>query len=63
MTGKERCRILKDIRKQIAKENEIADITAECTHKGDSSAPVLAVKARCAIWSVSWRSVAYLVKP
>lgn len=35
MTGKERCRILKDIRKQIAKENEIADITAECTHKGD----------------------------
>ena len=35
MTGKERCRILKDIRQQIAKENEIADITAECMHKGD----------------------------
>lgn len=33
--GKEVCRILKDIRKQIAEENGIEFITSECQHKGD----------------------------
>lgn len=33
--GKQVCRILKDIRKQIAKENDIEFITSECNHKGD----------------------------
>lgn len=33
--GKQVCRILKDIRKQIAEENDIEFITSECTHKGD----------------------------
>lgn len=33
--GKEVCRILKDIRRQIAQENGIEYITSECTHKGD----------------------------
>lgn len=33
--GKEICRILKDIRKQIAEENEIEYVTSECRHKGD----------------------------
>lgn len=33
--GKEVCRILKDIRKQIAQENGIEFITSECQHKGD----------------------------
>ncbi len=35
MNGKERCRILKEIRKKIAEENDIALITGECRHKGD----------------------------
>ena len=35
MKGKDRCRILKDIRKRIAVENDIEFITSECKHKGD----------------------------
>ena len=35
MTGKEKCRILKQIRQQIARENDIELIIEECTHKGD----------------------------
>ena len=33
--GKQICKILKDIRKQIAQENDIEFITSECQHKGD----------------------------
>lgn len=33
--GKKTCKILKDIRKQIAEENDIQLITEECTYKGD----------------------------
>ena len=33
--GKQICRILKDIRRQIAEENEIELVTSECRHKGD----------------------------
>ena len=33
--GKQTCKILKEIRKQIAEENDIELITSECTHKGD----------------------------
>lgn len=35
MTGKEKCRILKDIRRQIAQKNDIELVVKECTHKGD----------------------------
>ncbi len=35
MNGKNRCRILKDIRKRIAEENNIEYITSECKYKGD----------------------------
>lgn len=35
MTGKDKCRILKDVRREIAEQNDIAWDTAECTHKGD----------------------------
>jgi len=35
MKGKERCKILKDIRRQIAESNDIEFITSECKHKGD----------------------------
>ena len=33
--GKQTCKILKEIRKQIAAENDIELITSECTHRGD----------------------------
>ena len=35
MKGKERCRILKEIRREIAESNDIEFITADCQHKGD----------------------------
>ena len=35
MKGKERCKILKDIRRQIAESNDIEFITSECKYKGD----------------------------
>lgn len=35
MKGKEKCRILKEIRRQIAQENDIEWVVEECTHKGD----------------------------
>ena len=33
--GKKTCKILKEIRKQIAEENDISLITEECNYKGD----------------------------
>ena len=33
--GKQTCKILKEIRQQIALENDIELVTSECTHKGD----------------------------
>lgn len=33
--GKQTCKILKEIRKQIAEENDIALVVEECTYKGD----------------------------
>lgn len=35
MKGKEKCRILKEIRRQIAEENDIPYAVSQCTHKGD----------------------------
>ena len=35
MNGKQKCRILKDIRRQIAQENDIDLVIEECTHKGN----------------------------
>ena len=37
MNGKSKCRILKDIRKQIARENDIALVISECRYQGDCS--------------------------
>ncbi len=37
MNGKSKCRILKEIRRQIAAENDIVYVTSECRHKGDCS--------------------------
>lgn len=35
MKGKEKCKALKEIRRQIAEENDIAFAVSECTHQGD----------------------------
>jgi len=35
MNGKDKCRILKDIRKQIALQNDIEWVVSECSHKGE----------------------------
>lgn len=35
--GKQTCKILKDIRRKIAEENDIEFITSECQYKGDCS--------------------------
>lgn len=35
MNGKSKCKILKDIRRQIAQENDIALVISECKYQGD----------------------------
>ena len=35
MTGKDKCKILKEIRRQIAEQNEIEWVVEECRHKGE----------------------------
>ena len=35
MTGKEKCKYLKEIRQRIADDNDIAYVTEECKHKGE----------------------------
>lgn len=35
MRGKEKCKALKEIRRKIAEENDIAYAVEECSHKGD----------------------------
>ncbi len=37
MTGKEKCRLLKQIRKEIAESNGIVYLTSECTYEGECS--------------------------
>ena len=34
MTGKQKCRILREIRRQIAEQNDIRFVVEECTHRG-----------------------------
>jgi len=35
MNGKSKCKILKEIRREIARNNDIAFVTSECTFQGD----------------------------
>lgn len=37
MNGKSKCKILKDIRRQIAQNNDIDYVTSECKYQGDCS--------------------------
>ena len=35
MSGKQKCKMLKEIRQRIADENDIPYVTRECTHQGE----------------------------
>ncbi len=35
MKGKDKCRALKEIRRQVAEANDIPYVVSQCTHKGD----------------------------
>lgn len=35
MKGKEKCRMLREIRRQIAEQNDIALVTRDCTYQGE----------------------------
>lgn len=35
MKGKEKCKALKEIRRQVAEANDIPYVVSQCTHKGD----------------------------
>ena len=35
MTGKDKCKILKEIRREIAQKNDIEWVVKECTHQGE----------------------------
>lgn len=37
MNGKSKCKILKDIRRQIARDNDIEYVTSECKYQGECS--------------------------
>lgn len=37
MNGKSKCKILKDIRQQIARDNDIEYVTSECKYQGECS--------------------------
>jgi len=37
MTGKNKCKILKDIRRKIAEDNDISFVTSECRFQGECS--------------------------
>ena len=37
MNGKSKCKILKDIRRQIAQDNDIEFVTSECRYQGECS--------------------------
>ena len=37
MNGKSKCKILKDIRRKIAEDNDIAYVTSECKYQGECS--------------------------
>ncbi len=49
MNGKGKCKILKDIRREIARNNDIELITSECTYQGDctGTCPKCEAELRC----------------
>jgi hypothetical protein len=59
--GKQTCRILKDIRRQIAEANDIEFITSECQYQGDCLGT--SAKPKYVIWNNSWNVNGWLEKP
>ena len=54
MRGKNKCKLLKQIRQRIADENDIPFVTQECGYRGESAAvPARSASRSCAIWSSS----------
>ncbi len=51
--GKQTCKILKEIRRQIAEANGIEFATSECRYKGDCLGTCPKCEARCATLSSS----------
>lgn len=49
MNGKQKCKILKEIRAEIARSNDIEYVTSECKHKGDckGTCPKCEAELRC----------------
>lgn len=60
--GKQVCKILKDIRKQIAEENDIEFITSECKHQGDcaGTCPKCEAELKCLESQLARRSASGL---
>lgn len=51
--GKQTCKILKEIRRQIAEANDIEFITSECQYQGDCLGTCPNAKLKFDIWSNS----------
>ena len=51
--GKQTCKILKEIRRQIAEANDIEFITSECQYQGDCLGTCPKCEAKFDIWSNS----------
>lgn len=49
MNGRQKCRILKEILRQIAQENDIRPVIEECTHRGEcrGTCPRCEAEVRC----------------
>lgn len=52
--GKQTCKILKDIRRQIAEANDIEYITSECQYKGDCTGTCPKCESEVRIWNINW---------
>lgn len=60
--GKQTCKILKDIRRQVAEANDIEYITSECQYKGDCTAHVPNVNQKYDTWNINWNENAWQEK-
>lgn len=61
--GKQTCKILKEIRRQIAEANDIEFVTSECRYKGDCLGTCPKCEAEVAIWNSSSTPVHLPGKP
>ena len=54
--GKQTCKILKEIRRQIAEANDIEFITSECQYQGDclGTCPKCEAEGHHSVWTINW---------